>query len=866
MLDNQGKKSQIKRQSKFGSLAQLVSKVYVGATLLVMGLALLGYFMVGGLVTDAARQQGAEAHKQLLQQLQQRLDDYIRPVEMLAADPQLNELIAMPDLIRLRQQELAGVIGAQSITLIPAGLEKEQLGEFPLLSYAELDLIHAAQNGQSPGIEFHELNQGQSHIDVVRPVIRQDALVGKTIVGYLLVRYDSVAFLEQLQGLFSSSDHVELSQVLSDGSTQLFKGWGDAALKGPSQEHSGAINDSRWQLSYWQTPYDWQIQGMSWRVFYWILSAGVLVVLALALMVLWWLLDSKTKASANKIYEYVWDRINGHWMGKGYVAELSEMQPTLIRLQNLSWSVASPEKEAVISGHPADAFDADVIFSRDEDEVVVDAPLADTFYVDLLYQDSAVVDVEEIAAPVLEKRSANPDVPASIFRAYDIRGIVGQTLTADIVYDIGRAFSSEAKEKGAQTIVVGRDGRGSSKALANALIQGLCDSGRDVINIGQVPTPVLYFATHYLSARSGIMVTGSHNPPDYNGLKLVLQGETLAEAAIQQLYQRIVVGDYCTATAQGNVTQQLLTADYMARIAGDVNLLRELKVVVDGGNGVAGEVAPQLLRVLGCEVIELHCDVDGTFPNHHPDPSQPENLSDLIAAVKSHGADIGIAFDGDGDRLGVVDSRGNIFWPDRLIMLLAIDMLKEHPGGTIIYDVKSTRDLRRVIEQHGGQSLMWKSGHSLLKAKLKETGALMAGELSGHLYLNDRWYGFDDALYAAARLLEIIARGNLSSADLFKQLPEAISTPELRASLAEGASFKVIERLKAQTSFPTAQLIILDGIRAEFDDGWGLVRASNTTPCLTFRFEAETHEALQRIQKIFRDAVLALEPGLKLPF
>jgi phosphomannomutase/phosphoglucomutase len=502
-LNNQEKTA--RSGAKLDSLVLLLTKVYVGAMVVVVGLAVLGYFMVAGLVEEASREQSVEAHQRLLQQLEQRLDDYIRPVEILAADPQLYEQIAMPDVLGQRQQELANVIGAQSIMLIPAGEEKWLLGDFPLLSYAELDLIHMAQNGQAPGVEFHHLNQGQSHIDVVRPVVREDGVVGKIIVGYILVRYDSKAFLDRLQELFRATDRVELSQALSDGSSQRFMGWGEEALKGLAPAHSGAVKNSSWQLSYWQSPRDWQVQGMSWRVFYWMLSAGVLVVLAVALAVLWRLVDSRTRASANKIYEYVWDRINGHWMGKNYLAELSEVQPTLTRLQNLNWSLATGVKDVVA------------------DETAAE-PLSDPSYANLLYQDSAVIEVEEVAMPTLEKRAANPDVPASIFRAYDIRGIVGETLTPDVVYDIGRAFGSEAKAAGAQTIVVGRDGRGSSMALSSALIQGLCDAGRDVIDIGQVPTPVLYFATHYLSARSGIMVTGSHNPAEYNGLKLVLQG------------------------------------------------------------------------------------------------------------------------------------------------------------------------------------------------------------------------------------------------------------------------------------------------------------------------------------------------------
>lgn len=859
-LNNKENKPRAKSEFRFGSLTLLMTNVYLGATVVVAGLAALGYFVVAGVAGEIAGAQAGETHKLLLQQVQQRLDGYIRPVEVLAADPQLDLLLATPEAIPARQQELAAIAGAQSLMLIAAGQEKDLLGEFPLLSYAELDLIHAAQGGEVPGVEYHELKEGQSHIDVVRPLIRNDGSGGRVIIGYLLARYESSAMLARLQELFQPSDRIELSQALSDGSTQLFMGWGDVALKGQAEAHSGNIGESSWQLSYWQLPHDWRIHGVSWQTLYWLLSGGVLAVLALALLVLWWLVDKRVRASGDKIYEYVWDRVNGHWMGKSYIVALSEVQPVIARLQNLDWKLPGGKSEA-------DDITTPVVPVGTEATVAVAAPVPSASYANLLYQDNNVLEIEEeIAPPELEKRSANPQLPASIFRAYDIRGVVGETLTADIVYDIGRAFGSEAKEKGAQTIVVGRDGRLSSQSLASALIQGLCDSGRDVIDIGLVPTPVLYFATHYLSARSGIMVTGSHNPAEYNGLKLVLQGETLAEEGVQRLYHRIIGGNYVEPVSRGTVSQQSLTADYLARVAGDVNLGRELKVALDCGNGVAADVAPQLLRLLGCEVVELNCEVDGRFPSHHPDPSQPENLQELIAAVKRHNADIGIAFDGDGDRLGVVDSRGNILWPDRQLMLFAIDVLEDHPGGTIIYDVKSSRDLRRVIEGQGGQPLMWKSGHSLLKAKVKESGALLAGELSGHLFFNDRWYGFDDALYAMARLLEILARGTRSSADLFRVLPEAISTPELRVTLPEGGAAKLMERLKGQVRFPGAQIVTLDGIRAEFEDGWGLVRASNTSPSLTLRFEAVSVDALKRIQKLFSDALLALEPGLKLPF
>lgn len=452
----------------------------------------------------------------------------------------------------------------------------------------------------------------------------------------------------------------------------------------------------------------------------------------------------------------------------------------------------------------------------------------------------------------------------SIFRAYDIRGLVASNLTPGAVYEIGRAIGSESAARGEQTVIVGRDGRLSGPALAEALIGGLRASGRDVVDIGQVPTPVLYFAAHQLAARSGVMITGSHNPPEYNGMKIVLAGDTLAGEAIQGLRKRIENGDLDAGA--GTLRHLDVLPDYIERIRSDITLERPLKVVVDCGNGVAGEAAPRLLKALGCELTELYCDIDGHFPNHHPDPSKTENLADLIAAVQAQKAHLGLAFDGDGDRLGVVDGEGRIIWPDRLMMLFSKDILERNPGGQIIYDVKCSRHLDRTIADHGGKPEMWKTGHSLIKARMKETGALLAGEMSGHLFFRERWYGFDDALYSAARLLEILAKDPRPSSEVFAGLPDSVNTPELNVAMAEGEPHRFMDRLAAAARFDGATVATIDGVRADFSDGWGLVRASNTTPCLVLRFEADDAVALQRIQETFRKAMLDVDPGLSLPF
>ncbi|MGD8614724.1 MAG: phosphomannomutase/phosphoglucomutase, partial [Gammaproteobacteria bacterium] len=453
---------------------------------------------------------------------------------------------------------------------------------------------------------------------------------------------------------------------------------------------------------------------------------------------------------------------------------------------------------------------------------------------------------------------------ASIFRAYDIRGVLGETLTPEVAYEVGRAIGSEAYYRGEQTVVVGYDGRVSGPEMAGALMRGLKATGRDVRDIGQVPTPVLYFAAQHLETGSGVMVTGSHNPPEYNGFKIVLAGQTLAREAIQGLRQRIEQGDLLTG--DGSLERVDVLDDYIQRVRADVQVARPLKVVVDCGNGVAGVAAPKLLRALGCEVIELYCKVDGNFPNHHPDPSKIENLADLVQAVQQHGAELGIALDGDGDRVGVVGSQGEIIWPDRMLMLFAMDVLSRNPGAQIIYDVKCSRHVADVVRQYGGEPLMSATGHSLIKAKMKETGALLAGEMSGHIFFKERWLGFDDGLYTAARLVEILANDHRSSSDIFAALPDSMNTPELTVSMAEGEPERFMEKLLSVAGFDDANVITVDGLRAEFQDGWGLVRASNTTPCLVLRFEASDELALSRIQDEFRRVMLQVDPGLSLPF
>ncbi|MBK6638870.1 MAG: phosphomannomutase/phosphoglucomutase [Rhodocyclaceae bacterium] len=453
-----------------------------------------------------------------------------------------------------------------------------------------------------------------------------------------------------------------------------------------------------------------------------------------------------------------------------------------------------------------------------------------------------------------------------IFKAYDIRGVVETALTPDAVRQIGHALGSEAHRRKLRAIAVGRDGRLTGPALSAALAEGITTAGIDVIDIGCVPTPLTYFAAYQLGTDSCVSVTGSHNPPEYNGLKMVLGGQTLFGELIQDLRRRLASADLHTASKKGQVKSANVVEDYLDRVVSDVKLARPMKVVLDCGNGVAGGVAPELFRRLGCEVIELFCEVDGNFPNHHPDPSKPENLRDVQRVLKETDAEIGLAFDGDGDRLGVVTKDGEIIFPDRQLMLFAADVLTRNPGAQIIFDVKCSRWVAQSIRHQGGEPLMWNTGHAFIKSKLKETGAPLAGEMSGHIFFKERWFGFDDGLYAGARLLEIISRWPDANWPL-KNLPNAISTPELNIKMKEGEPHALVARLQKSGRFPGArELIRLDGIRAEYADGFGLARASNTTPVVVLRFEADTEMAMQRIKAEFRVALNAAWPGLKTDF
>lgn len=745
-------------------------------------------------------------------------------MDRLVKDPALAEMMAANDAVRRQAQEQVLVNffpGALRVRLLPPGIEEVD-NKSPLqLGYACLDMLHEAELKETPPqAEVHVFGQPQQHIDMVRRIL---SATGRRIVGHLLVSYPvtlNQRFLDKLQ---DPAGRIEIWQATQDAKHLVLASRGAEPGSDDPAPRVVDIAGTRWQLAYWPSVLaSGESSGGLWREL--VVFILLVALFATVVLVLLRVFGGALRGDLVSIINLVKDLGEGK-VRREYPVRVADCKGTMELLARMARELAvAPQMSATsaLSAAPA------------------------TGKADMATASVAVA------------------VDPTIFRAYDIRGVVGQGLTPAVVFEIGRSIGSEAAARGQQGMIVARDGRLSGPELSEALSKGLRAAGMNVTDVGRVPTPVLYFATHYLDSNSGVMLTGSHNPPEYNGLKIVLAGETLSGDSIHALYTRIEARDY--SSGAGTLQSVDVTRDYIERITSDVRVARPMRVVVDCGNGVAGEIAPRLLRALGCEVSELYCEIDGNFPNHHPDPSHPENLRDLIKAVQEQSADIGLAFDGDGDRLGVISSGGKIIWPDRVLMLLAMDVLSRHPGGEIIYDVKCSRHLDRIIREHGGKPLMWKTGHSLIKAKMRETGALLAGEMSGHTFFKERWFGFDDGLYTAARLLEVLSNDPRTTHKVFDALPDSINTPELNVRMAEGAHHVFMQRLLEQPHFDKARISTIDGLRADFEDGWGLVRASNTTPCLVLRFEADDDKGLQRIQEQFRTLLLGLEPGLKLPF
>ncbi|MES9856045.1 MAG: phosphomannomutase/phosphoglucomutase [Sedimenticola sp.] len=715
---------------------------------------------------------------------------------------------------------------ASRISLLPFEQDVRQTTESEPMSFARLNLIRAVEkSGRTAPAEIHQVGSPQQYIALVVPVKSED---GDRVAGTLHVAISFEQVSRVLKEVATVEGWLSLRQVA--GGKPVGLGFAGKGATSTDIDGRSAIAGTIWEVVY-RLPEERVDMGGRLISLAAMGSAALLIILLLLIQ------STRLRLAVKSDLAIIVTLAEKLFGGEPTGVEAKMRLMELDRVKELLRGAGQGTGR-----RPAQKGRA----NQRKDEGDTSAP-------------PATAEVATPLALVGEGASGSP------FGIHEISGVIGINMTEAIAQDIGRAIGSEAYEQGQQTVIVARDGRDSSIGLSKALCEGLEASGRDVVDIGLVPTPVLYFATHFLGSNTGVMITGGCKAAEYNGMNVIIAGEALNGDSIQKLRRRVEKGDLMEGS--GTRQEQSLLPDYIGRVTSDVQLARPLKVVVDCGNGVAALVAPALLRVLDCEVVELYCDVDFSFPNHSPDPGCPENLAALIRTVKEEKADVGIAFDSDGDRLGVVDSAGNIIRPDRLLMLLARDVLERQPGADVIYDVKSTRHLASEILAYGGRPIMWKSAHAAIKEKMRQTGALISGNAEGHIFFKERWYGFDDGLYSCARLLELLSVETQSSEELFTALPGGIDTPVLTMPCeSEKAAAELMDQLLMQGRFDGGKVIDIDGLRVEFEDGWGVASASSSTAAIKFRFEAETPQALIRIQETFRDQLTAVGSALELPF
>ena len=796
----------------------------------------------------------------------------------------------IPESNDLRAQEitlLASAPNALSINLFRGEELDLNTDIFPPINFAAVDLARRAVRQEQVYAEVHRIdnkwilryahpiggdsddskinssedNNSEANISKSDDAKNKESR-NKGADGVLLLNFNFDKFMANIPTLEANTGLLRLTQQFSTGKSIDIWQQGENRWRKSETAQSTFLNNNNLWTIHFSAAEKVELGAFNQNLFWGIAGGGSILALILAVLG-HILLKNRLNINSETFFDFI-DRLMSQGVSSDpkYTLDLFEHMSTTLgeRISNARTrlvSQAASQEENNLTENEDEA--------SDESDIMLD-PLfqnQDALDIDMSEEDENLLNVNTTSeSSSMETSSVN--VPDSIFRAYDVRGVVGETLTPELVFQIGQAIGSEALSQGESTIAVARDGRLSGPQLIESLIQGLASTGCNVLNIGMEPTPVLYYAANTLDTRSGVMLTGSHNPSNYNGLKIVINGHTLSGDDIQNIKHRVISKDF--AEGAGQVELVDVKESYLQRIVSDVVLARPMKIVIDCGNGVPGAVAPALFTALGCEVTPLFCEVDGNFPNHHPDPSKPENLQDLINCVINTGADIGLAFDGDGDRIGVVTPKGEIIFSDRLLMLFARDLLSRNPGADIIFDVKCTRDLADLITSQGGRPIMWKTGHSFIKAKLKETGAVIAGEMSGHIFFNDRWYGFDDALYSAARLLEILSMETISADEVFNEFPSKVTTPEINITVTDESKFKIVEELQKFGDFAGGNVNTIDGVRVDFPDSWGLVRASNTTPVLVARFEADTESALEEVKALFRNNLLNVDSGLELPF
>ena len=803
------------------------------------------FFLQPAINSDYQAHLGNVVANNLQLRVNQRQDQLLAQANRVATSTRLSELVSNGDVTQRALEEarlretIPHAVRVRLIGLKEATVEREAI---PPFTFTSLDLVNRVETGENVFPEAAKAN-GRWLISVAAPIKSPpDPRVTGTLFFYLEITALSDIFGDELQGevtIHQTFRNTEPSAIFSQGS-----GGFSLVLERP-------LDNPNWHVSY-KPNVELMDQPTSHALLY--LAPGLLFLLIATIGVLVGARKSLSLVEADSaLLQRQMDDVStgaGETRARYGLHAFLELDASLTKLgQKITVSVAVTPPDINLGALTCEQDTA----SDSNVEMTNEMPVVE-------HEGSLVEEITESEYFDTDSGESTADELATIFRAYDIRGIVNQTLTTEVIRKIGQAIGSEAKELGEQTLVVGADGRISSPTVMDTLINGILTTGTNVHSIGAVPTPLVYFATNTLETQSGIAVTGSHNPADYNGFKIVLKGRTLVSEDIQKLYKRVLNEDF--RSGEGQLTESDIRDDYIDAIADDVIVAQPLKVVIDCGNGIAGDIAPDLLSALGCEVLPLYCEVDGRFPNHHPDPTIPANLEDLIITIRSNNADLGIALDGDGDRIVAITGDGEIVWPDQLLMLFAKDVVSRSPGSDVVYDVKCTRHLNSVISGFGGRPIICRSGHSYLKEKIQETGAVLGGELSGHVCFNERWYGFDDGLYAAARLLEIVGAQPKSLKDLMSEFPVSVSTPEIQMFVSEAEKFDIIKNFNQLADFEGGTLNNIDGTRVDFSDGWGLIRASNTNPCLTLRFEANDAKSLERIKNDFRQKLKMVDESL----
>jgi len=818
----------------------------VVALLLMLALAFLAQQAIQGAYRESAATTAKSVAEALARQLQGDVEARLALTRLVLADGRVAAALAGRDAQRLQQLSVAlqrQLPGALQVRILARDLNEPDPGGAAPMGYAGLDMLRSTVQSSRPSkAEVHQIKSGAPYLALAQPISAD----GETI-GALFVAWDLRPLAAVVADAPAFPGGLELVQGGSDG---FVVAGGSGRLDGVA----GTVDvpSSIWQVRYAGEPRSGGFADLGLAMA--LVGGGVIALLLIA--ILQWRSLARDLRTDMGVVVTLAEAILQRASPPG------QQQPHVSSTADAIALLSQYAREARDGGPPAGA--APAAASGAAPIPASEPPERSTHGLDVEELDTDPAELLARGGFAGHSAAAQMEIPESLFRAYDIRGVVGEALTTAMAERLGQALGTLVQEQGGRQVAVAHDARVSSPSLVEALTQGLTGSGCDVLDIGQAPTPLLYFALHTQPVQAGVMVTGSHNPTAYNGFKIVVGERVLDGAELLQLRERMQEGVFNHGS--GQVERIDLFGDYIDAVNREVQLARPLKVVVDAGNGVAGEMAIGVLESLGCEVVPLFCEPDGSFPNHHPDPGQPDNLSALMLEVQAQTADIGVAFDGDGDRLGVVDNAGRLIWPDRVLMLLASDILGRHPGVDILYDVKSSRHLASFVLSHGGRPIMWQSGHSRMRSKMQETGALLGGEFSGHLFIKERWYGFDDAIYATARVLEILALDSRSADALFAEIPDSPATPEYQMVLEEGQSADLMRALDAHKVFDDARLVELDGLRVEFADGWGLIRPSNTTPALTFRFEADSEGALEQIKSRFRELLRRAAPDMQAPF